>query len=91
MGEFEPDDSRDVTNTAHTAPGEPPRTGPREDEARDRAGQPRQEEGEQAPDRAIEGDSPDHPDRFGGAPDGEERAEGDRWHQQAKDAAPDGK
>jgi hypothetical protein len=34
MGEYEPDDSRDVTQSAHRAPGEPPRTGPREDEAR---------------------------------------------------------
>ena len=34
MGEYEPDDSRDVTLSPHQAPGEPPRTGPREDEAR---------------------------------------------------------
>lgn len=34
MGEYEPDDSRDVTLSDHQAPGEPPRTGPREDEAR---------------------------------------------------------
>mgnify|MGYP001549149905 CR=1 FL=1 len=34
MGEYEPDDSRDVTLSTHQAPGEPPRTGPREDEAR---------------------------------------------------------
>ena len=34
MGEYEPDDSRDVTLSPHRAPGEPPRTGPREDEAR---------------------------------------------------------
>ena len=37
MGEYEPDDSRDVTLSDHRAPGEPPRTGPREDEARTRA------------------------------------------------------
>jgi hypothetical protein len=37
MGEYEPDDSRDVTLSDHRAPGEPPRTGPREDEARARA------------------------------------------------------
>ncbi|MXP42269.1 hypothetical protein GRI75_11525 [Altererythrobacter soli] len=37
MGEYEPDDSRDVTLSNHQAPGEPPRTGPREDEARARA------------------------------------------------------
>jgi hypothetical protein len=34
MGEYEPDDSRVVTNVAAEAPGEPPRTGPREGEAR---------------------------------------------------------
>lgn len=37
MGEYEPDDSRNVTLSDHRAPGEPPRTGPREDEARARA------------------------------------------------------
>jgi hypothetical protein len=34
MGEYEPDDSRTVTRSPHRAPGEPPRTGPRVDEAR---------------------------------------------------------
>lgn len=34
MGEYEPDDSRDVTLSKHRAPGEPPRTGPREGETR---------------------------------------------------------
>ena len=37
MGEYEPDDSRNVTLNPATAPGEPPRTGPREGEARRRA------------------------------------------------------
>ena len=37
MGEYEPDDSRDVTQSTHQAPGEPPRTGPREGEARAQA------------------------------------------------------
>jgi hypothetical protein len=37
MGEYEPEDSRNVTLSDHQAPGEPPRTGPREDEARARA------------------------------------------------------
>lgn len=37
MGEYEPDDSRTVTQSSHQAPGEPPRTGPREDEAREMA------------------------------------------------------
>ncbi len=39
MGEYEPTDSRDVTQSDHQAPGEPPRTGPREDAARERAEQ----------------------------------------------------
>ena len=34
MGKYEPDDSRDVTLGPNTAPGEPPRTGPREGETR---------------------------------------------------------
>ncbi len=32
MGEYEPDDSRKVTQNPGQAPGEPPRTGPREDQ-----------------------------------------------------------
>lgn len=38
MGEYEPDDSRNVTQTDNRAPGEPPRTGPSEDQARQRRG-----------------------------------------------------
>ena len=34
MGEYEPEDSRNVTQTDSRAPGEPPRTGPREDATR---------------------------------------------------------
>jgi len=34
MGEYEPDDSRNVTLKQNRAPGEPPRTGPREGETR---------------------------------------------------------
>jgi hypothetical protein len=34
MGEYEPNDSRNVTQIPQTAPGEPPRTGPREGETR---------------------------------------------------------
>ena len=37
MGEYEPDDSRKVTQNPGNTPGEPPRTGPREGEARARA------------------------------------------------------
>ena len=45
MGEYEPDDSRDVTLSDHQAPGEPPRTGPREDEARRKAYQDEAQQG----------------------------------------------
>lgn len=34
MGQYEPNDSRDVTLNANAAPGEPPRTGPRESDTR---------------------------------------------------------
>ena len=34
MGEYEPNDSRNVTLSQNRAPGEPPRTGPREGESR---------------------------------------------------------
>ena len=34
MGEYEPNDSRNVTLKQQRAPGEPPRTGPREGETR---------------------------------------------------------
>lgn len=34
MGEYEPRDSRNVTLKQQRAPGEPPRTGPREHETR---------------------------------------------------------
>lgn len=44
MGEYEPDDSRTVTQSTHQAPGEPPRTGPREDEARAEA-KPKEQQG----------------------------------------------
>jgi hypothetical protein len=36
MGEYEPHDSRNVTLKQEPAPGEPPRTGPREGETRKR-------------------------------------------------------
>ena len=103
MGEYEPDDSRDVTNTNATAPGEPPRTGPREDDARRQAQQEAQQEaGGKSPgqpfDRATEGDSPRHPDRFSGeaASESERQAEQseDRWREKRDDEegyVPEGK
>jgi hypothetical protein len=103
--ELEPDDSRDVTHSQNRAPGEPPRTGPREGEAR-AAADHQAEQGGKSPgqpfDRATEGDSPQHPDRFSGtaAVDSEaqvdqaEAQESDRWSQKADDAedyVPEGK
>lgn len=44
MGEYEPEDSRLVTQSDHQAPGEPPRTGPREDAARRQAERDEREE-----------------------------------------------
>jgi hypothetical protein len=49
MGELEPDDSRDVTLADNRAPGEPPRTGPREGQTRDKAA---------APDDGTDGEEP---------------------------------
>ena len=49
MGEYEPDDSRNVTLSDHQAPGEPPRTGPREGEARAKAQQEQSGDRERAP------------------------------------------
>jgi hypothetical protein len=65
MGEYEPDDSRNVTLKQKRAPGEPPRTGPREAETRQQQGQQqageteleqdeRGEEAEQTPDPQAE-------------------------------------
>ena len=75
MSEYEPDDSRDVTGSSHQAPGEPPRTGYREDGARlrsqaEQSEVPRREQGQQESaqaggERDIEGDAPEHPDRMG--------------------------
>lgn len=68
MSELEPEDSRVVTGTQNRAPGEPPRTGPREDQARAEAGQQTADERAAAGNDgfATEGDSPEHPDRMAG-------------------------
>ncbi|OBX19352.1 hypothetical protein A9995_06145 [Erythrobacter sp. QSSC1-22B] len=52
MGQYEPNDSRKVTLSNDTAPGEPDRTGPREGETRQQQGQQRQGE---APGKAQAG------------------------------------
>jgi hypothetical protein len=51
MGEYEPRDSRNVTHKQQRAPGEPPRTGPREGETRKG-----REDDAKARERAIEVD-----------------------------------
>lgn len=56
MGQYEPDDSRDVTLRANAAPGEPPRTGPREQDARRKAGS---EQGDSAKTGSADGNSRD--------------------------------
>jgi len=100
MSELEPDDSRDVTGSTHRAPGEPPRTGPREDEARARAQAEQGEAGSRAANGfATEGDSPEHPDRFGDSvpeanqQEQQQSAKPDRWSQQSdrEDYTPEGK
>lgn len=53
MGEYEPRDSRNVTQSQHRAPGEPPRTGPREDEARASALQDKLQGKERGDDKAT--------------------------------------
>ena len=55
MGEYEPDDSRDVTLSDRQAPGEPPRTGPREEEARATA-RPKEHQGRRRPRAAGQAD-----------------------------------
>lgn len=45
MGQYEPNDSRDVTQNQSNVPGEPPRTGPREDKARERSHQSDDDDG----------------------------------------------
>jgi hypothetical protein len=56
MGEYEPEDSRTVTQSPHRAPGEPPRTGPREDEARKRARHEETEEKDKPTARNVTGE-----------------------------------
>ena len=91
MSEYEPDDSRDVTQSSHQAPGEPPRTGYREDGARLRAqaeqGQvPPREQGQQSGNDgfATEGDGPGHPDRFADSVPEQEQQQQQEQHTQAE-------
>jgi hypothetical protein len=92
MGELEPDDSRDVTLNDRQAPGEPPRTGPREGETRGRQQQQQggqaqsqqesdwraAEEGREAQDNEFAGDT-------GAAPSLRAEADDGQWSQQPID------
>lgn len=75
MSNLEPDDSRDVTGSQTPAPGEPPRTGPREDEARERA--------------KKDGVTPVEPHPDGTQVPTEGDATGDRWHRKATEGCAD--
>jgi hypothetical protein len=79
MGEYEPDDSRTVTQSPHQAPGEPERTGPREDEARAMADKPQEKQGVADPEPA---DKPTARDAYGnkqpGYASGEDESDAER-------------
>ena len=66
MGEYEPKDSRTVTHSTETAPGEPPRTGAREDEARREAQARQQDERRHEKPEALKGDQPQAGHETGG-------------------------
>ena len=61
MGEYEPHDSRNVTLKQERAPGEPPRTGPREGETRQQEQTELEQDGrdDEASERSIERDEDD--------------------------------
>ena len=53
MGEYEPNDSRNVTQKKGNVPGEPARTGPQEDATRDAAKAREKREGDDLSDRTA--------------------------------------
>ena len=59
MGQYEPNDSRDVTLSDHSAPGEPDRTGHREGEARRQAEQQSKADGQAGEAQVAYGNSKD--------------------------------
>lgn len=77
MGQYEPDDSRKVTLSNDSAPGEPERTGPREGETRQQQGQHRQGD---APGKAQAG--------YGNSRDADGRMEQDATPEAKPDAKP---
>ena len=72
MGEYEPHDSRNVTLKQQRAPGEPPRTGPREEETRQQEQQTELEQDERDDEakreRSIEQDADEFDAAQRGAP-----------------------
>lgn len=88
MGELEPDDSRNVTLSDQQAPGEPPRTGPREGQTRQQQQQGDQSQKQESDWRAAEAtqgrEAQDH--EFAGdidaAPSLSPEADDGQWSQQ---------
>jgi hypothetical protein len=74
MGEYEPHDSRNVTLKQQRAPGEPPRTGPREGETRQQEQQTELEQDERDDatrrERSIELDTEELDETGRESPDG---------------------
>jgi len=87
MGELEPDDSRDVTLSDHRAPGEPPRTGPREGETRgqqqqQQGGQSQQQSGWRATEEGREAQDNEFAGDIDAAPSLRAEADDGQWSQQ---------
>ena len=91
MGELEPDDSRDVTLSDHRAPGEPPRTGPREGETRGQQqqqgqdGQSQQQSGWRATEEGREAQDNEFAGDIDAAPSLRAEADDGQWSQQPAD------
>ncbi len=88
MGELEPDDSRDVTLNDQRAPGEPPRTGPREGETRgqqqqqSQGGQSQQQSGWRATEEGREAQDNEFAGDINAAPSLRPEADDGQWSQQ---------
>ena len=80
MGEYEPDDSRIVTQVPSEAPGEPPRTGPREERARAHAQRDESEELEEKGKPTARDATGAKQEGFKDDEDGEEREAAERDH-----------
>ena len=76
MGEYEPEDSRNVTLNPSSLPGEPPRTGPREGEARERAPTGENEAQEPKDGDRVKQENLSQESSGGGLPDSDRAAQG---------------